>query len=470
MLQVFHPPTYPAERTYIFGVLLGDFLGLEYQARPEERNDVRIILQNESLQREVTVSDILFQTPRDKWLTNLSLPRRPLQVWDISDSPVKARVVSSRVPVIYGEFLDNNSFCRETEVGIKLGIDIFGSAFFMLTRYEEVVDAERDALERYPAKASLAYREGLLKRPVVNEYLEILWWAINKLWPGIQRKKRQFRLSLSHDVDWPYCTKGRSLIQILKSAAGDLVVRKDLKLCTGRLHSFFEVKRGNLDADIGNNFDFIMDVSEKHGLKSCFNFITGHSGGALDGNYCIYDLWIRGLMRKIHQRGHEIGFHPSFNTFRDPIQTRHEFETLLQVAGEEGIYQPAWGGRQHYLRWENPTTWQIWEDTGLAYDSTLTFADHSGFRCGTCYDYPTFNLRTSTPLKLREYPLIVMEVTLRNYMGFSLAAMFREILELKRICAYFHGNFTLLWHNTSLLSDREKEQYMQIISKAATYH
>jgi len=41
----------------------------------------------------------------------------------------------------------------------------------MLTRYEEVVKSVKDEHERFPARASLAYREGFLMRPIVNEYL-----------------------------------------------------------------------------------------------------------------------------------------------------------------------------------------------------------------------------------------------------------------------------------------------------------
>ena len=61
---------------------------------------------------------------------------------------------------------------------IEVPLDIFGSAFFMLTRYEEMVITERDTHGRFPARASIAYREGLLERPIVDEYLELLWAAI----------------------------------------------------------------------------------------------------------------------------------------------------------------------------------------------------------------------------------------------------------------------------------------------------
>jgi hypothetical protein len=52
----------------------------------------------------------------------------------------------------------------------------------MLTRYEEVVKSDRDEHDRYLATASLDYQEGFLERPIFNEYLEILWACIKRLW------------------------------------------------------------------------------------------------------------------------------------------------------------------------------------------------------------------------------------------------------------------------------------------------
>lgn len=72
-------------------------------------------------------------------------------------------------------------------------------------------------------------------------------------------------------------------------------------------------------------------------------------------------------------------------------------------------------GKQHCLRFEVPTTWQIWENHDMNYDSTLSFADKEGFRCGTYYGYSVFNILTKKRLKLKEYPLIVMDSSFINY-------------------------------------------------------
>lgn len=40
----------------------------------------------------------------------------------------------------------------------------------------------------------------------------------------------------------------------------------------------------------------------------------------------------------------------------------------------QGIQQAEWGGRMHYLRWKTPTTLYGWEQAGMTYDSTLSYA------------------------------------------------------------------------------------------------
>src|SRR5205823_4239631 len=81
-----------------------------------------------------------------------------------------------------------------------------GGAFFLLTRYEEEVLTERDEHGRFPAALSLAARERFLDRPLVNEYAELLWRELRLLWPRLDRRRREFRLLPSHDVDVPFCT------------------------------------------------------------------------------------------------------------------------------------------------------------------------------------------------------------------------------------------------------------------------
>jgi hypothetical protein len=236
-------------------------------------------------------------------------------------------------------------------------------------------------------------------------------------------------------------------------------------LAKRRAASFVANKRGKLDTDLCNTFEFIMDLSENQGLRSTFNFMTDRRAGIIDGNYSMAHPWIRQLLRRIHERGHEIGLHPSYNTLQNPSQIQREFDLLRQAAEAESICQEKWGGRQHYLRWEAPVTWQAYEDAELNYDATLGFADHIGFRCGTCYEYPAFNLRIRTPLKLWEHPLVIMESSAldKHYMNLPFELAQEEFGKLKEYCKLFDGDFTLLWHNDRLVEHRERKLYRYLV-------
>ena len=96
-----------------------------------------------------------------------------------------------------------------------------------------------------------------------------------------------------------------------------------------RLKSLAKVSMGNVDADINNTFDFIMDLSERKGLRSAFYFIADHTAGEVDGIYHLDNPWIRKLMRKIHKREHEIGLHASYNSFRNPDQIKKSLKDLF---------------------------------------------------------------------------------------------------------------------------------------------
>jgi hypothetical protein len=246
-----------------------------------------------------------------------------------------------------------------------------------------------------------------------------------------------------------------------------VVSRKSLITAAKSVKSWVEIKQGNTQADPCNTFDFIMKVSEQHGLKSAFYFIADRTCYPIDGDYELSHPLIRSLLFKIHKRGHEIGLHTSFNTYQDQAQTQKEINILKSVCAEEGIHQKIWGGRQHCLRWRSPTTWQNLNDAGLNYDTTLIFAEKVGFRCGTCFEFPVFNLLTSQHLGLYERPLIVMEATVleRNYMNLNLSngEAFTAIESMKSVCRLFSGNFTFLWHNSRLTTEEERELYQQIL-------
>ncbi|MFN8486678.1 MAG: polysaccharide deacetylase family protein [Caldilineaceae bacterium] len=459
MLLIRHSENYLNERKYIFSVILKEFLGLDYQTEVWDKPYLQITIND--TKQALVLNDFLFQTPIDNWLTTRSLPLQPLRWWKIPKLLMNAPLISNRLPILYGEPIDknsNNNFLDFDDNNAFLSIDIFGSAFFMLTRYEEFVIAERDQHDRFPSKASLAVQENFLERPIINEYIEILWTILKKLWPGLARKIQLYHIHLTHDVDVPLWISRKKFPHLLRSLVTDLGLRYDLSLCWRRLQAYREARQGVFDNDPNNSFDFIMNTSEQYGWQNAFYFMYGGSSN-FDNQYDPEHPWIVNLYHEVHQRGHEIGFHPSYGTYLDSDKTKQEFQRLLEVMEKAKIQQDSWGGRQHYFRWQNPTTWQNWADAGLNYDSTLCFADAPGFRCGVCYEYSIFNLKSRQHLKLRERPLIIMEHSLNSFLQMSFNNIAHKIFILNKVCRQFNGSMAILWHNDSLISQSQRNIY-----------
>lgn len=458
MLKVSFPQTYEAERTWIVKVLLNTFLGVEYTIEAVNQNCFLI----EAMDNELVLPDIFFAQPKEQWLTPESLPIIPLEKMDTTKLGWNIPLLDPIVPVIFG----NNK--NDIKPGrIVLELDIFGSAFFMLSRYEEIVKRKRDHFDRFSAFSSLAHQESFLDRPIVNEYLEILWKAIKQLWPQLKRKKRKAQTYVSCDVDVPYSPGTKSISRLVRQMGGDLIKRKNYLQCIQTGFNFFGAQLGHYGLDpYYRKFRWMMDANEQAGNVVAFYFLTDHTSSEFDGCYAINEPIMHGLISAISDRGHEIGLHSSYHTYKNKEQTCREADKMRAVMQEHGLDHSTMGGRQHFLRWSNPESARNFEAADLTYDTTLGFPEFAGFRCGVCYEYPLFDLIQRRELNLIERPLTVMEKSVfdKNYMGYEYDIDGLQVFEqLKQNCHTFNGDFTILWHNHQFPKRQAEEIYQTII-------
>ena len=351
--------------------------------------------------------------------------------------------------------------------------DIPGLTYWMLARVEAIGRTDLDNHERFSATSSHAYKHGYLDRPVVDEWLHVLGQVMQRQWPGVELKRHEFQMRVSHDVDQPSLYAFKPWKTIARMMVGHILKRRDPKAFITAPYVKLATRNSLIEADPYNTFDWLMDVSEANGLRSAFYFICGRTHAGKDADYEIEHPVMRDLLRRIHRRGHEIGLHPSYNTFRDAAALKREADRLKRVCAEEGIAQEQWGGRMHYLRLEQPTTMRAWADAGMSYDSTLGYADRPGFRCGTCFEYPAFDPVADESLSLRIRPLIAMETTIfaPHYLGLDIGeSALNTLLQLKWSCQSVGGCFTLLWHNCQFEKQEERRLYQQLLATHMAAH
>ena len=172
-------------------------------------------------------------------------------------------------------------------------------------------------------------------------------------------------------------------------------------------------------------------------------------------------------MSDINARGHEIGYHASIDTYQNRDLIQQEMNLLRGACNNVGVGQASYGSRQHYLRIKVPVTLRHLASAAVAYDTSLGYADHAGFRCGTCWEYEFFDVEKRERIGILERPLIVMECSVidEQYMGLGHGQTALEtMLGLARLCRTFSGDFTLLWHNSLLTSQEEIQLYKEVLA------
>ena len=407
------------EREYSVRALMNLILDenkIEYEFETVSGSDCTCILGND---REICFKDALWNKYH-KDLSYLFLDNLPKPTYGSNNFTPE-----TDIPIIYGY---NSISVNKNK--IECGIDVIASTFLMLTRWEEYVNPTRDLHNRFPGSESIAVKYGFIERPVVNEYAEMIKNMLLALGlPETVFKERKFELIPTHDID-------KMRYMSLKSLIGDIVKRRNPRL-------FYK----NLILAFSNPFDtyyFLMSQSEKHRMQSHFYFMASHVKNGHDYDFYINRDKFKKLVDEIYRRGHAIGFHPGYTTSTDSKEWLKQKKAL-----SDRTPFPIGEGRQHFLMMSIPTTLQIWADAGMKIDSTLGYADHIGFRCGTGDAFPVFNFLTREQLSLIERPLIVMDGTLKQYMSLSVEEARNRVFNLIDISKKYRMPMTILFHNSS---------------------
>lgn len=459
-LELHAPAARSAELDWVADVVLERWLGLPVRRVTRPGPEVELHLPGGGV---LTWPD-LFLGPSDaQWLSAATVPAAPAQAWTLPDADLAARIGQ---PALASWFVDGPFERRPGRM--RLPLDLSGSLFFMLSRYEEAAEgAARDHHQRPVGAASLAHRDGLALRPLVDEWVELLWWALQQLAPGLQRRPRQASTWISCDVDAPFSPDLRRPLAALRQAGAQLLGERRPGRAARTLAHALLAPCGVRGTDPHDTFDWMLDANERAGHRVSFFFIAAERPARIDGLHELDDAPVAALLRRVLQRGHEAGLHGSYGSVMQPERLAREHERLRRAIVRAGGADGPIGARQHYLRWRPDDTPRRLAALGLGYDSTLAFPDVAGFRCGTSHPYPLFDLQQRRPLPLLERPLVLMEATVmsRSYLALGHGEAAHRLMHgLRASCHRFGGCFSLLWHNSSFYERGARELYLSLLA------
>ena len=118
-----------------------------------------------------------------------------------------------------------------------------------------------------------------------------------------------------------------------------------------------------------------------------------------------------------------------------------------------------------YLRY-NTYQFKILHELGIKYDSSISFPDYAGFKCGTSRLFKLYDIKNKINLNIIEKPLLIMDCTLgqRNYMNLDLSKAISHVNNIKKYVNLYNGTFTVLFHNHILTEKYYKELFINILS------
>lgn len=410
--------------------------------------------------RVLTLENDFFRRHQDLWQQPAALLIDPPRQWGYVRAMLDVQLEDAAIPVLWGA-----PGLVHTPHGAHLKLDVIGTIFFLLSRYEEVLSPARDQYDRFPAAALLAVQRGFLQRPLVDEYIEILWAALRCVWPGLTRNKTIGAMRVSCDVDEPYERWIRNPWLLAQGVAGALLRKRSVAGATARLKNAWQSRRGDYRHDPHWTFDWYMTQLEACGSRGAFYFIATPGRTRYDCAYALEEPRMQALLAQIAARGHEIGLHGSFHTYRDGAQLVRERQRLVAacVRARDAPDTQVRGNRQHYLRWDAGITPDLLEQAGFDYDATGGFPYDPGFRHGTAREFPMWSWKKQGPLRLRQRPLMLMESAVlgdsaRSDPEAALATMAR----LKHT-ALRYGDFNLLWHNSRFTEPGDRALFRKIL-------
>src|SRR5664280_1972947 len=298
---------------YIAGIILGDILGLQWDFTTDKRKLGKHPVINYSTENlpgsfKISPESILFEK-------GIAQKEIIINTW-------------KGLPVFF-----------QTTDDSDLPFDVFAASFYLATRYEEYLEFEPDKHGRFPASASVAYKNGFLGKPIIDLWAKEFAKSFLQRFSTSVFRRNEYNALLTIDTDQAFEYQNRNIF----SSIGRLFRDKN-SVQTDRSDRYHKIAKGEKDPfDV---FDYIIENIEKSGTDTRFFFPVGD-----------------------HSK-FDIGLHPSFTAGGDGILVNTETDRLRHILGKKVSIS-----RFHYLILNMPGSYNNILKAGISEDCLLYTSD-----------------------------------------------------------------------------------------------
>ncbi len=314
----------------------------------------------------------------------------------------------------------------------KLIWDPLAAIFFLASGYELYNHSiSRDKHNR-PIEADLCTPQANLhRRALCHE------WA-QELLPNA--RKPTFRAELQIDVDMPWAYRHKTITRALGGLTRDLInrefneVKQRTQVLLRRAHDPFDT------------YQDIIRLASDNEINLRLFFPVGNTS-FFDKNPQPKNKAYQALIKQIATQA-DIGLHPSYDTSAKPSMIQEQISALENICERPVIHS-----RQHFLKFELPSTFQALHAAGIEHEYSLGYSTDIGFKTGMCVPYPWFDLSTNQETDLLIHPFQIMDVSLNDYLKLDPQAAIVESKTIIDTCKQHGGELCFVWHNSSFHFD-----------------
>lgn len=398
-------------------------------------SEIKEIIIDENLRVRYNNFEIIFQSTDKQKLSEIISGNAK---WLLT----RSKICSHNIPI----FNSNSTqlYSRKNNT-IIINFDIISIVLIMLTRYEEIIIENRDLHGRFQFQDSIAFKYNFIQYPIVDEYaylLKDIFVVENIILATEDRNNAE--IVPSHDIDFIKISNSKKYF--LKTCLKELLRKNFSSFITQFFRVVYSLIFWNYDFCLKTISDLI-NINLKYKLRGEFYFMSCEESKFNNG-YNSSDLMLMPIYEKIKSNDLIIGLHSGYSTYNDIALFRKEKKSLEVSTSTIIKYN-----RQHYLQIDPHKTLSNLLSLDIQVDSSLGYAEHEGFRCGTCIPYYFYDYTVDKPMNLEINPLIIMDVTLIDYRKLTEEESLITILEKYNIVNKIGGKFTILIHNTTIFTN-----------------
>lgn len=320
--------------------------------------------------------------------------------------------------------------------------DYLSTAFYLLSLAQELDNTKIDKFGRFPYSGSYQNHFNVVSENRVQHCFQSIITSSSKF-SSLKKPNVKTKIFVSHDVDF---------------INGALVQDGFYALKKLNVPAVFQIIFSNLLVNPQwLNMDKIMKIESEYDFKSTFYWLVNKGlskEGMKNADYTFPSKKVQTQVQLVSDNGWENGLHKSISD--DSFDTEIEKLNFTPV-----------GNRYHFLKFRPHNDFELINNVGLKFDTSLGFAEEIGFRNSYGLPYKPFNFKTKTAYDFVECPLHIMDTTLRSYQKQDASEAYAKITSFVEKNSQ-NAILSLLWHN-NYFTPYKFGDYLVLYKKLLSY-